>query len=193
MKLASAIAAALGLIGVCNTSAFAQARAVNAGVQAGLSMSRESPDLPGQTITRGAGLLAGGWVQVQPWVPVGIQVEVVYAQKHMHLTSSSDLKLDYLEVPILAKLKLFKSIYMLEGIAFGFPVSAKLSPASGSDTDVKDAITSPDIGMVIAGGIPIARKVSVEFRYEGGFKNVSNVPTAIQRNRSLSGIVRIAM
>ena len=138
--------------------------------------------------------LAGGWVQVQPWVPVGIQIEVVYTQKHMHLSSSSDLKLDYLEVPVLAKLKLFRSIYMLEGVAFGFPVSAKVSHSTGGDTDIKDSITSPDIGMVIAGGIPVAPRVSVEFRYDGGFRKVSNVANAdTQRLRSLSGLVRIKL
>jgi hypothetical protein len=190
MKIARSVAVALCLLALSSAPALAQA---SYGIEAGLSMSRESPDVRGTAIERGPGLLAGAWVSVQPWVPVGIQIEAVYAQKHMHLNSSSDLKLDYFEVPVLAKLKLFKSIYMLEGIAFGFPIRAKLTSASGSDTDVKDSITSPDIGMVIAGGIPIARKVSVEFRYEGGFKSVSNVPTAIQRNRSLSGIVRISL
>ena len=51
----------------------------------------------------------------------------------MHLTSSSDLKLDYLEIPVLAKLKLFKSIYMLEGVAFGFRMNAKCPHATGDD------------------------------------------------------------
>jgi hypothetical protein len=177
------------LFGLAVSPAFAQG--VNAGVEAGLSMSRVSPDLPGQTITRGPGLLAGAWISFQPWVPVGIEIELVYAQKRSHLSSSSDLKLDYLEVPILAKLKLFRSIYMLEGIAFDFPLSAKVS-GSGGDTDIKSSITSPDIGMIIAGGIPLSRHVSVEFRYEGGFKNFSSAADApAQRNRSLTGIVRI--
>ena len=192
MKVVRVVAVALCLVGLSHAPALAQD--VNAGVEVGLSMSRESPDLPGLTITRGPGLLAGGWVQVQPWVPVGIQIEAVYAQKHMHLSSSSDLKLDYLEIPVLAKLKLFKSIYMLEGVAFGFPVSAKVSNATGGDTDIKSAITSPDIGMIIAGGVPVAPKVSLEFRYEGGFRKVSNVANAdTQRLRSLSGILRIKL
>jgi hypothetical protein len=194
MTIVRAVAVALCLVGASNAPAFAQGQTVNAGIEAGVSWSRESPDVRGQTITRAPGLLAGGWVQFQPWVPVGIQIEAVYAQKHMHLSSSSDLKLDYFEIPVLAKLKLFKGIYMLEGIAFGFPVSAKVTHATGDDTDIKSSITSPDIGLVIAGGVPVAPKVSVEFRYEGGFKKVSNVATAdTQRLRSLSGIIRIKL
>ncbi len=50
---------------------------------------------------------------------------MIYAQKHSHLTGSSDLKLDYLEIPSAAKQKLFKGIYLLEGVAFGFPVSGR--------------------------------------------------------------------
>jgi hypothetical protein len=191
MKISRVITAALCLLGLAVTPAFAQSAA--AGVEVGLSMSRVSPDPPGQTIERGPGALVGGWFSVQPWVPVGIQIEAVFAQKHSHLTSSQDLKLDYIEIPMLAKIKLFKSIYMLEGVAFGFPVSAKVANGS-SDTDIKDTIQSPDIGMVIAGGVPVAKKVSVEFRYEGGFKKVSNVTGApVERNRSLSGILRIKL
>jgi len=194
MKMARVVAVALCLLGFSVAPAFAQKPGPMGGVEVGLSMSRESPDLPGLTITRGPGLLAGGWVAFQPWVPVGIQLELVYAQKRMHLTSSTDLKLDYVEVPILARLKLFKSIYMLEGVAIGFPASAKVSSSSGTDTDIKSSITSPDIGMVIAGGVPIVPKVSVEFRYEGGFKKVSNVASAeTERLRSLTGLIRIKL
>jgi hypothetical protein len=192
MKMACVAAAGFCLMGLSSAPVFAGQ--VDAGIEVGVSMSRESPDLPGLTITRAPGLLAGGWVEVQPWEAVGIQIEVVYAQKHMHLTSSSDLKLDYLEVPVLARLKVFKSIYILEGIAFGFPVNAKVSHAAGDDTDIKDSITSPDIGMVIAGGVPVAPRVSLEFRYEGGFKKVSSVADApTERLRSLSGIIRVKL
>lgn len=190
------VAAVLGLLGLFVAPASAQSPGgakpgAKAGGEVGLSMSRPSPDLAGESVTRGPGLLAGAWVAFQPWVPIGIELEVVYAQKHSHLSSSTDLKLDYVELPILAKLKLFKSIYMLEGIALDFPVTAKLS-SSGSETDVKSSITSPDIGMIIAGGIPFTRRLAAEFRYEGGFKTIgSSGPAPNQRNRSLSGILRI--
>src|ERR1700750_115352 len=119
------------------------------GVEGGVSMSRVIPE--GDSITRAPGIIAGAWFSVQPWAPIGIQVEGVYAQRHTHLGNDNDLKLDYLEIPILAKLKLFKSIYMLEGVAFGFPVSAKITSPSGT-TDIKDTTRTPDIGLVIAGG-----------------------------------------
>lgn len=191
MNISRVAAVALCVLGMSVAPAFAQSPA--AGVEVGLSMSRVSPDPAGQSFSRGPGALVGGWFTVQPWVPVGIQIEAVYAQKHTHLNSNQDLKLDYFEVPVLAKLKLFKSIYMLEGVAFGFPVSAKVANGS-TDTDIKSTVNSPDIGMIIAGGVPVSPKVSLEFRYEGGFKKISTVTNAdVERNRSLSGIIRIKL
>lgn len=191
MKIVRFFALAFCLLGLSVAPSFAQGP--KGGLEVGFSMSRVSPDAAGQSISRGPGLLAGAWFLVQPWTPVGIQVEGVYAQKRSHLSSTSDLTLDYIEVPLLARLKLFKSIYMLEGIALGFPVRGKIS-TGGSDQDIKDQVTSPDIGMVIGGGIPLTPKVGIEFRYEGGFKRISTAAdAAIQRNRSLSGIVRITL
>ena len=192
MKIAWVAAAGFCLTALSSAPVFADQ--VDAGIEVGVSMSRESPDLPGLTITRAPGLLAGGWLEVQPWVPVGIQVEVVYAQKHMHLTSSSDLKLDYLEVPVLARLKVFRSIYILEGIAFDFPLNARVSHAVGDDMNIKDSITSPDIGMVIAAGVSVTQRLSLEFRYEGGLKEFSSVSYApTERLRSLFGIARVKL
>ena len=82
---------------------------------------------------------------------------------------------------------------MLEGVAFGFPVTAAIASPSG-DTDIKNTTRSPDIGLVIAGGLPVTKRVSVEFRYEGGFTQISTDTTGpVQRNRSLSGILRIRL
>lgn len=183
-------AIAVGVLTLWSAPALAQSPAW--GVEGGFSMSRVSPDAGAESITRGPGGLGGAWLSVQPWVPIGIQIEALYAQRHTHLTSSEDLKLDYFEVPILAKLKLFKSIYMLEGVAFGIPVSAKLTGSSG-ETDIKSTTRNPDIGLIIAGGVPVTKRASVEFRYEGAFTQFSTLPFPIQRSRSFTGLVRLTL
>lgn len=192
--MSARLAAVVLCLFALSDAAFAQDKGPTAGVEIGFSSSRISPDLPGQDISRGGGLLAGGWIGFQPWVPVGIQIELLYAQKHSQIAGGNSLSLDYIEIPMLARLKLFKSIYVLEGIALGFPVSAKTTTAAGAETDTKSKVTNPDIGMIIAGGVPIAKKVNLEFRYEGGFKKISNVDTdPSQRNRSLSGVLSIRL
>src|SRR5471032_1398680 len=52
MKMARVVAVALCLMGLSVAPAFAQKPGPMGGVEVGLSMSRESPDLPGLTITR---------------------------------------------------------------------------------------------------------------------------------------------
>lgn len=188
MSMARVIAVALCLTAVSAAPALAQRTA--AGVEGAFSLSRISPDSPGTTISRGPGLLAGAYVLVPLFSTVGLQVELVYAQKNTHLTSTSDLKLDYVELPILAKLKLVKTLYLVEGVALGFPVRAHTSTSSGADLDVKSQIKTPDVGLVIGGGIPI-RKFAIEVRYEGGFKTVFTSADAFQRNRSLSLLARV--
>jgi hypothetical protein len=166
------------------------------GVEAGVSFSRVSPDAAGTTATRGAGALAGVYVFFPRAITstIGLQIEAIYNQKNTEITAAGktiDQNLDYFAIPILAKLPLFKGIYMLEGASFDFPVRAKLQPSSGSSTDIKDQVTNPDVAMIIGAGIPVQR-AGLEFRYEGGFRNVSNVAGAgVQRNRSLTGMFRV--
>ena len=194
MTIGRLMAAALFLVGFSVPPAFAEAKAGPVGgVEVGLNMSTVSPAVAGEVVTRGPGLVAGGWVLFQPWGALGIQLEATYSQKNTHLSSQTDLKLNYIEVPIVAKLKLIKKIYLVEGIAFGFPLSAKVVASSSGTVvlDIKDTVTSPDIGMVIGGGVPVSPKASIEFRYTGGFKVIEGGDQ--QRSRTLAGIVRIKL
>jgi hypothetical protein len=87
-------------------------------------------------------------------------------------------------------LSLFKGIFMLEGASLAFPIRASVQAASGADQNIRDQVRSPDVDMVIGGGIPIGR-IAVEGRYEGGFRNIFSATGApAQRNRSFSFIVR---
>ncbi len=194
MTMFKVAAVALCLLGLSVAPARAQAKpGPQAGVVVGLSMSNVSPAAPGEDISRAPGLLAGVYVALQPWVPVGITIEAVYAQKNTHVSSHTDQKFDYFEVPVMARLKLFKGIYMLEGVAFGFPLRARLVTEPNNTTfDVKDQVSSPEIAMVMAGGYPLSPKVGIEFRYEGGFVKVFT-GDPVQHNRSLTGMVRIKL
>lgn len=187
MTIARLMTLAFGLMACAVAPAWAQGP--TAGVEAGFSMSRISPDAPDVPLSRGPGLLAGVYAQMPMFSTIGLQVELVYAQKATHLTSTTDQRIDYVEVPILAKLKLIKKLYLTEGVAIGFPVRARITSSSGADRDIKDQVTTPDIGLVIGGGLPF-KKFAVEGRYEGGFKTVFTLPDAFQRNRSLSLLAR---
>ena len=170
-----------------------RAQSFKRGFEVGAGMSTTSPTPEGETNSYGPGLLAGVYGSVQLFKPVGVQLEAVYVQKHSKATAKgveSDLRLDYFEIPILAKLALFKGVYILEGIEFGFPVKATVTGPSGADTNIEDTTTKPDLGLIIGVVVPAGR-IGLEGRYESGFKTIDSTGVAVVRNRSLFFVVRV--
>lgn len=185
------VAVAMCVLGVSVASAGAQT--FSRGIEVGGGASKISPTPEGETIAYGPGLLAGVYASYRLFPAVGVQIEAVYVQKHTNVTtgdSESKLNIDYFEIPILAKLSLFKGIYILEGIAFGFPVKAAVKTASGVEIDIKDTTTSPDLGLIIGVVFPAGR-LGLEGRYESGFKTIDNTGVSAVRNRSLFVVVRV--
>ncbi len=193
MNLVRSTGVTVALLALSAPPAVAQPQAVSLGVEVGVNASRISPDLNGQSISRGAGMFIGGYVLIPAFSEVGIQIESAYSQKRTHLTSAQDLVLNYFEVPVLAKLPLFKGLYLLPGLAFAFPVTAHLEPTGGAPTDVKSQVTNPDIGLVVAVAYPIER-VHVEGRYDGGFRNINSTAGApTQRSRTFTFLARFPL
>jgi Outer membrane protein beta-barrel domain len=169
------------------------APSLTGGFEIGYNFSHLSPEQPGQDVSTLPGLFIGGYMLFPAWTAVGIQAEVVYEQKGSNLSSTQDVKVDYIEVPVLAKLTPFKSVYLLGGVGFAFPVSAKYSAVGQADTDVKSTTTSPDVSLIIAGGVPIHR-VDLELRYDGGFRTISSATAApVERNRSWTVVGRFPL
>ena len=189
MRVVRVLVFGLSLLAISALPAAAQG--VAGGVEAGISLSRVSPDAAGQTISMSEGFLAGAYVDIPVVTLAGLHIEAVYAQKYSSLGISTDLKLDYFEIPVLAKLKLFKGIYMLEGIGIGIPVRARVQPSSGAERDISSQVSKPDVGLIIAGDVPVSGRVAIELRYDGGFNDVSATAGAVQRNRSWSALARI--
>jgi hypothetical protein len=163
------------------------------GFQIGYNFSHVSPEQPGQDVSVLPGLFIGGYMLFPASTAVGIQAEVVYEQKGSNFSSTQAVKIDYIEVPVLAKLKLFRSVYLLDGVGFAFPVSATYSVMGQADTDVKSTTTSPDVSVIIAGGLPIHR-VDLELRFDGGFRTISSATAApVERNRSWTVVGRFPL
>lgn len=101
------------------------------------------------------GLRLGVYGELDLGGPVGIRAEAVYAMKGVKNAASSSnttVQLDYLEVPIMAKVALGSGsdIFVLAGPAVGIKLSSKLSNDSGS-TDYGDLVYPLDVGL--AGGL----------------------------------------
>lgn len=185
MRLARICVIALTVCFAAATSALAQAPAkAGGGIEVGLDMSHVAPPSGTQTIDFAPGFIAGIFGTVPVTKTIGLQVGADYVQKHTKI-NNNESNIDYLEIPIMARMPLFKGLYMNEGIGVNFPVKATgKSATSGTETDFKSQVTSPDISIIISGGIPINKKAAIEIRYDGGFKHVIDLPSApVQRQR----------
>jgi hypothetical protein len=122
------------------------------------------------------GLLAGvfvtiplGWLTVQP--------EAIYTVKGTSLDIggvTSDYIVDYVEVPLLARLRLPRNAYVVAGPAMAFRLRARSRIDFGGSTeefDLDEDIESFDLGIVGGVGLDIGRWV-VDARYTHGLSDI---------------------
>lgn len=140
------------------------------------------------------GAVGGGFVtySINDWV--ALQGELLYSQKgaesnQMILGLPVDVtgKLDYIEIPVLAKLTIPTNTILTPNIfigpAFSFLVSANVKAESMGvtiiDEDTKDNQESFDFGMVFGGGVDVkvgTGKLTADVRYVLGLLNVDDPP-----------------
>jgi hypothetical protein len=159
------------------------------GPKLGLNMANASVD-PDDGIDKafklcfGAGLLAEFGV-TKPW---SLQVEPMFLQRGVKAdvevlpgaTVESIIKLNYLEIPILAKAK-FGAIkshaYVIAGPSLGILLSAK-GEVDGDETDIKDETESFSLSGEIGagGGFQLAQYVylQADARYSYGFLDANS-------------------
>lgn len=154
---------------------------IDFGVKAGVNVSNfagtdESPDFR-------TGLMVGVAADLSfPLFPIGIETGLYYSQKGSEFSAGGvtmATRLDYLEVPVLAKLSLGPpgplSLHVLAGPYAGLNINAE-QEAPGSDAvDISDEVTSLDIGGTIGVGASVSAvltKVDVQARYSRGFNSV---------------------
>ena len=157
------------------------------GVEAGVTASRFSPDSPGESISMSSGAMVGLYAVAPIIKAVSFVPEVVYVQKYASRTgtTSADAKIEYIEIPLLAKLPFLWGTYFAEGVALGFPLSVKGFSQNLSNT------TSPDVAIVIGGGVDI-HKLALEFRYDGGLRQINSIAGApVQRTRSFIFLAKL--
>ncbi|MDX1671037.1 MAG: porin family protein [Balneolaceae bacterium] len=144
---------------------------VSFGIKGGVNFANLN-DVSGDPDSR-TGLLLGAYLQLDlPGAPFTIQPEVLYSQKGAESTGG-DLELDYLEIPVLAKLGFTTpgpvKPHILAGPYLGFVLNAE----SGG-VDVSDQ-TQTDFGGVLGVGTDInlpGPSLTVDLRYGFGFTDI---------------------
>jgi hypothetical protein len=169
----------------------AQKTDVHFGVLAGAAFAKlGGSDATGDIKTR-VGIAAGGFVTIGISKNVAIEPEALFVQKGAKQTESgveTKLKLSYVEVPVLLKLRFPGSgtvvPHIYAGPYLGFKAGCNLTGTQGSVTvsakcedqafDFK--VKSTDFGATFGGGVDVGRAI-IDVRYDLGFSKIPDSST----------------
>ncbi len=167
----------------------ANAQGATAGVEAGVNIANVSFDLSGASVSldhRTGGI--GGVFFGVDGKNGGLIVEVLYTQKGTTIgqsgpgfTASTKVKLDYVEIPVLARVNLKASdkvmVHLFVGPAFGIKVKDDIvdtvTENNVTTSETNDAnIKGTDVGIVFGGRMDF-NKFLIDARYDVGLTNVN--------------------
>ena len=135
---------------------------------------------------------------------VAAQIELLWNPKGGKLTSQSEagslkLKLDYIEVPVLARFAVTRSasrsFFVFGGVAPAIRTSAKVESSVtgggityGDSVDVGVDYERFDVGIVAGAGVDIGQWIVIDGRYSWGLIDVNHNPevTTSVKNRALT-------
>jgi Outer membrane protein beta-barrel domain len=207
MRLCCAVAVVLVSLNAAIAGAQDRQWGGKAGVTVSANQYRTSSDNPGFHNRVAA---SGGGFFVEPIVgALALQLEALYLSKGAEnaskdtLDTTETLKLDYIDVPALARVTFVRaashSIYAFGGPVPGFRISAKHSTSvgrpvrSGETVDIKDAVEFFEFSVLAGIGADIGGHGVLDARYEWGLTNVvKDVPDEHTiRNRAFTVLVGI--
>lgn len=168
------------------------AAAQHGGVKGGVNVNAISfsPDLGSRgSADRLIGVTAGLWV-AQPIHPrFAVQIEALVARKGTKelFRFGDSLKVTYLEVPVLLRLRKFLGSdgYLFAGPSAAFALSSTYE-SDGISEDASDGVKRVDLGLTVGGGIE-HRRLVLDARYTWGLTRVvtnSDFPDVALRNRT---------
>lgn len=151
---------------------FANAQKTRFGVKGGLNLTSFSGGnyYDAKSLV---GFQVGGFAEIKVIERLAIQPEVLFSTQGAKFDGGSlgdlDDKLNYINIPVLAKFFITKQFTVEAGPQLGFLVSAK---SDGHDS--KDDFKSVDTGFNFGAGYNFTDNVSVNLRYTVGLSNIAD-------------------
>jgi opacity protein-like surface antigen len=164
------IVAAIAVFGM----GVSNAQDISYGVKAGLNLANFGGD---DEFTDGfEGLTSfhiGGFAQIGISDKFMIQPELIYSQQGAQDEEDSDfkLRLNYLNLPIMAKYMVADGFSLEAGPQVGFAISRKFTDGD-NDVDVDDEIKALDFGVGIGAGYELPSGLMFSVRYNLGLANL---------------------
>jgi hypothetical protein len=172
------------LLVVCTTSASAQG--LGKGVRGGVNFSTTNTTIEGDSSSLDWELrgVFGGFVTWRAFSWIELQPEVLYSMKgakHEEFDIVSKLLLDYLDVPVLARISrrsaTARSWYVVGGPSFGYLLRARTRADFGSaieEIDIIDDMERFDLAIVGGAGLEF-RRILIDGRYSHGLSNIDKL------------------
>ena len=152
----------------------------NLGLKTGLNLATVNGDDTGNLDIR-TGMFFGGFAELCLTNEFAIQPEILYSMQGAKYTQSDGydgtLKLDYINVPVMAKIKVIDELYIQAGPQVGFLLSAKDEFKSTNDSgeeDIKGDLNTIDFGANLGLGYQLESGLNFGARYNLGFSNINN-------------------
>ena len=175
-----------------------QANAQNFGFKGGYNYSSFNGDVAKDNTLKGlSGFYVGALLELPLGDVISIQPEVIYSrqgaaweQKNILGEFKKDLKLDYLNIPVMAKVNL-GPLFLQGGVQFGFLVGKpEVSYTRGAQRVTekvdKDAYASFDFGVGAGLGVYLSQHFFVEARYTHSLTNALDPNNNSLKNAHIS-------
>ncbi|NGX84167.1 porin family protein [Aequorivita sp. KMM 9714] len=170
---------------VALTCTTAQAQEVRLGAKLGLNVASLGGDSYGVgSLGSRTSFHIGALAEIPLKGKFALQPELLYSSEGSNWSAwglgNSDLKLDYLRVPVLAKFYIIEGLSAEAGPVFGVLVNA----SDDSDEDIKDAFKSFDAAFGIGATYRLNMGVFFSLRYNKGLLDVNDIDDYSGSNQS---------
>lgn len=178
----SAAVAVMGMIGM--NAQNLNTEALQIGARAGYNMSNLRGDTPEGLDTKSlSGFHAGLFVEVPVSERFSVQPEVIYSTQgaktegeFLGVNGSTELKTQYINVPVLAKFYIADGFNIQAGPQIGFLTGAEYESKVGSISttvdDATDGMKGTDFGLLLGAGYKAPMGLTIDARYNLGLSNV---------------------
>lgn len=160
------------------------AQGVRFGAKAGANFSNASGDdtdgFDGRT-----GLNLGAVVNIEVSELFAVQPEVTYSMRGFK-DGEFTIKVDYVDVPIMADIEIIDGLSLQGGPVFGINVSGKVEDGDGNEADIDD-VSTLNVGAGIGAQYELPFGLFLQVRFDTSFNDIIDVEPAFDaKNSNLS-------
>jgi opacity protein-like surface antigen len=160
---------------------FTNAQGVKFGAKVALNVATISGDV--EDASSLVGFQVGGFAEIKVSEKFAVQPELMFSSQGASFDGGGDVKLNYINIPVMAKYYVAKSFSLEAGPQIGFLMSSKVD-----GEDFKDFTSSTDFGFNLGAGYDFNENLSAGLRYNLGLTNVFDFEDSEDANNGVFSV-----